>query len=937
MDKTLGIRFTVPSWYTVDDVVKDFDKAIPSWHGRHPFQLIAIDTKCSQSYCFTVFHSIYCMTEYLEYITNTNLIHSHTIIPQNFSWNKIKLDNICTNSKLDNIRLMSTSAYSIHDSDSNIIYLSTIISHTNQEILIKIRNKTATISPSGNGDGVVINLEKPSDLYTYTTAHLNDIIKQDKKLYVPPSSAFYSPSTAWDMTDTNAPLHLLSPLFAVRKSLNAALMFTNKMCIHYSKPIANLKQICDEWNGDVIDIDVDNHSNSTVIKNESVELKYTDLDWNALFEDIKDTFVWLSKSKYGMPMTFPFLALLFDFKNPSCFCDGIKEFSDEVHCLLDEGTMNWVMERVIMSMTNMNVKELHERVERMEDKSDAGGFDIDDENGMAPLVYDIELHKMQMVVQEADSDIVEHHDWKAMYKVSTFNYLVSFCDGFNEFSDEMQQRMITNGFLLTDDKRNELMMMLKGSDCIQQYGACTLMNPLSDQNFIKYWKKTKTSSDTVDINQNSSRYIIYEPQQPPLKKQKIIMKQEPIQNVKPTQVVERSDSSDEEMIMPRVQSPLNRIPKHGAAVRQTKAITHVYTNNEDEPIVTSHHNMQNKIQTPIANQIQTVQTPHTSVPSDNDDDNAPIVSIPIVSNINSDHVLPRSFSAHASNIVKTESSFGVTILSEENRPLRKRKRKPKLKPMSFTETISTDNNCTTQEAKILSSVNTDAKHCNLTIDSNGVGWAFGVPIYHEWYFDCADFKGIEMKDFAFLVRIFAAKTDLEIVKDLRQIGASSGPRRRTVKKPDEAPCQFLKEVYSAEYRSLFVECFTVDDDALMDFDLREWTQHDILQKRGRRAYVIYQSSYGIKECMKERLYLLLKIYHKYSSCGCVHVDQMSPPWVRKMECIVDSITSKFTAIDLTGTEDMDEDEDDDLHAHTGYMKKYGNGIVDYDNVRVKME
>eukprot|EP01083_Nonionella_stella_P176052 614921_1 len=950
MDKTLAIRFTVPAWYTVDDVLNDLNKIIPiKDNPRKCVQVINIDTKSTNAHCFVLFSSIYYFTHYI-----TNAKHDITILPSKWPIYPLQsFQTICTNANKEHIKLYGTTdaSYLIYDSDSGAIYISTMIS--NQEVLLKICNGSGTMTPSTNTlDALIIDLNEPCQLYSY---HMNECdVTQTPKQYYTQSKGYYNDVTAWNMnTDTDAPLHILSPVFAIRQSINAALMFTNKFSLSFTHKILNLKHICDEWNGDIMDIDVDNRNNNTVVKNESIDIKYTDLDWDALYEEIKSTFVWLSVNRTRM--IFPFLARLFDFKNPSLFAmDKIKAFGETVDDMLDEGTTNWLMERAILAMTNMDTEELEQRRESLEDKYENGGFDIDDEEAMPPTKYNVQLHKMQIVIREADADISEHKEWKAMMQVSPIqnNYVVSFIN--HPILMTMRERMIKNGFRLFEH-RNELMHCLKkgtNPDCIQ-YGATMLTNPLYDDKFVDYYKKIAPDC-TVDTTQNgNSRYIIYEPTEPPRKKQKIDLDANPFMEAvhSSTKCEANQDISthngSKQSIETRddkasIRSPLNRIPKKTKRVYPhtkhsqlivSKAIRTPPSSSDDEPII------------PFANQIQ-AQDEKEAPPSSSDDeaivpsaddDIAPIVSIPIVSNINNDHALPRSFSvnhptstdANTSDTVKIESHFGEAIL-EANKPLKrpKRKLKPKPKPMSFTTTDNTNN---TELKPQKSSVNRDTKIPNLSIDSSGVGWAFGVPIYNEWYFDCADLVldgPLEYnREFADLVVHVACRTDLEIVRTLRARPGRAA--RRTIKRYNQSECGFLKDVYSPVYRDLFMECFTLGDDA-MDIDLHEFVSHEKLQKRGFRKYIIYEAYHGIKEGMGKRLYLLLKIYVKHITIGCVLVPPIRPPWSPLVAIIVETMTKKFEAIDLTAIEDNDEDEDDDLH-----NVEYKN--VNYGNVSVKME
>merc|ERR1712157_386709 len=113
---------------------------------------------------------------------------------------------------------------------------------------------------------------------------------------------------------------------------------------------------------------------------------------------------------------------------------------------------------------------------------------------------------------------------------------------------------------------------------------------------------------------------------------------------------------------------------------------------------------------------------------------------------------------------------------------------------------------------------------------NGVGTAYDVPIYYKEYFECADFKTHDefpMDDFCQKVIGFVCKSDLKIMRDLRQVKGRP-LRRREVIKEDEAPCQFIKAVPDSNYLSLFGECFTRIKKEKLKINLRKYASKEQL-------------------------------------------------------------------------------------------------------------
>ena len=104
----------------------------------------------------------------------------------------------------------------------------------------------------------------------------------------------------------------------------------------------------------------------------------------------------------------------------------------------------------------------------------------------------------------------------------------------------------------------------------------------------------------------------------------------------------------------------------------------------------------------------------------------------------------------------------------------------------------------------------DASDCELSI-VNGVGTAYGVPIYTRQYFECADLKQKEAfpeRELALLCIELAVRKDSEIRKDQYLRSSRDGRQRnRVVVKENEDKCTFEKGCPNNRYMVLFSECF----------------------------------------------------------------------------------------------------------------------------------
>ncbi len=87
------------------------------------------------------------------------------------------------------------------------------------------------------------------------------------------------------------------------------------------------------------------------------------------------------------------------------------------------------------------------------------------------------------------------------------------------------------------------------------------------------------------------------------------------------------------------------------------------------------------------------------------------------------------------------------------------------------------------------------------------------------------------------------------------------------------------------YKQLFDECFTNNIKLGLNIDLRNYATLQKLEQRRKRRYIIYETGFYIKNDMKYRLYLLMRLARKWITVGAVY--QCKPPWYKPRECIRD--------------------------------------------------
>eukprot|EP01084_Bolivina_argentea_P215125 365203_1 len=216
---------------------------------------------------------------------------------------------------------------------------------------------------------------------------------------------------------------------------------------------------------------------------------------------------------------------------------------------------------------------------------------------------------------------------------------------------------------------------------------------------------------------------------------------------------------------------------------------------------------------------------------------------------------------------------------------------------------------------------------------NGVGWAYNVPIYNEYYWDCANFEidsKFDMINFAKLCIESATRKNIEIEKELR------GGRKRIIVKEDEADCAFINSVPDEKYKQLFEECFTWKESEMnmrLDIDLRDYCDKEKLLKRKNREFIVFERYYFIRKDMKYRLNLLLNILKKHNTYGVVKIPVILPAWYQNEEFgEAEQLALQFKCIDLTNVEsDSDENQDYDV-----YMK-YNKNANGNQEIRIKKE
>lgn len=164
---------------------------------------------------------------------------------------------------------------------------------------------------------------------------------------------------------------------------------------------------------------------------------------------------------------------------------------------------------------------------------------------------------------------------------------------------------------------------------------------------------------------------------------------------------------------------------------------------------------------------------------------------------------------------------------------------------------------------------------------NNIAYAHNVPIYNKNYYECADFSTNDTyfnnNEFEVLLIRFACKSDLIIDKSdsLRVQFNKNQHRRRKICYKNEAEAAFISGVPDKNYITIFETCFTNNDNEKMNINLKQDTNND------NKKYIIWKNNYGVKKDMKYTLYLLLRLYKKYITFGCINIDEVSPPWYNK--------------------------------------------------------
>merc|ERR1712228_506323 len=260
------------------------------------------------------------------------------------------------------------------------------------------------------------------------------------------------------------------------------------------------------------------------------------------------------------------------------------------------------------------------------------------------------------------------------------------------------------------------------------------------------------------------------------------------------------------------------------------------------------------------------------------------------------------YRSKSKTITKTKRKRGRKLFDDGNNTKSNRKNK-KRKICKQNEQILSCPLCTDSSINDIESK--DSKITALKF-INGVYTAYGVPIYNNEYYACAEFEiedAFPMDEFGELLIAFGCKSDLMITRDTRRIGGRRNRQRQIIKK-DEAPCQFKKGCQDNDYRALF-KCFTKNEDEMMFIDLgriyKNYASNGAKAVRGKRPFVIFESGFGGKEEMKERLYLMLRLYLKYATWAVVDLQNRYPPWFKKSNIIVQRNKNRIT-IDLTAAQ-----------------------------------
>ena len=174
---------------------------------------------------------------------------------------------------------------------------------------------------------------------------------------------------------------------------------------------------------------------------------------------------------------------------------------------------------------------------------------------------------------------------------------------------------------------------------------------------------------------------------------------------------------------------------------------------------------------------------------------------------------------------------------------------------------------------------------------NGVGTAYGVPIYTSEYFDCAELKRdgpFPMTTFAELCIELATRKDSEIRKDQNLRPSRDGrQRRRAVVKDNEAPCLFVSGCPDPHYLLLFEQCFvSLRSTSCLKMNLDEYLPLAKRKERKKQCkrFVLFKRGFGVHRDFRHRLFILMSILRKWMVWGVLNVSKVSPPWMAVDGC-----------------------------------------------------
>jgi len=641
-------------------------------------------------------------------------------------------------------------------------------------------------------------------------------------------------------------------------------------------------------------------SNHEIIKQPLPE--YTQqLDFKQLKEEIDDTFMWLRTCVPSL--TFPLLSRLLDFENPACFACGLDDYTKAIQGLLDTGATEWLLKEAIMEHNNLDAAALEDKVDRLENEyTDKGVVDPTEPAAKGPFVYEVRVSEFSLSIKKADvSKLRENAEWKRLENASNDNYVISFgatsanrqykAGAYDSFVNVRQIMQYKTFLLVHPQNKHELMHCLGSKHERVQYAATELNDLFTADKLVDYYKqqpiKAELSSDYANDEDEDDGYHIdnervFDHPEPPRKKLKLSAQPEKVESYQHS--IQQATNNQSPPPMSRDASPAD-------------------SNGSDQP--TTDHKKEEE---------QTNAEDKAVLPKP-DEAKPPITQL----------------SAKTLEVDTTQNNNDENAVKKRTAPRRRRKR-PKMADTKIDVSSDEDSKeCATESVK---DEKAEVKyHGNLVI-KDGVGWAFGVPIYNEKYYDCADFAvghKFNKKDFGKLVVVFACKSDLVTTKELR------GRRSREIRKQDEKASQFITGVPDDRYRILFMECFTESKREQYHIRLQKYADKKLLEdrKNGKRKipkFITFEPGFGIKKDMVCRLYLLLRIYRKHITEGCININDMCPPWVEN-DCSVIKGLNELTlnVVDLT---EMDDDDDEDVDVE---MTDKNQDEHTHKKVRVKRE